>query len=80
MGAVSTRVLIADDDLVVRDVVRRYLERDGMTVSVAGDGHEALRLLGTEPVDVAVLDVMMPGPNGLALCRSLRQTGISAFR
>jgi two-component system, OmpR family, response regulator ResD len=69
------RVLIADDDVVVRDVVRRYLERDGMDVSVADDGTEALRLLGSERIDVAVLDVMMPGPNGLALCRSLRQAG-----
>ena len=67
--------MIADDDVVVRDVVRRYLERDGMDVSVADDGNEALRLLGSERIDVAVLDVMMPGPNGLALCRSLRQAG-----
>jgi two-component system, OmpR family, response regulator ResD len=72
---VNARVLIADDDVVVRDVVRRYLERDGMDVSVADDGTEALRLLGSERIDVAVLDVMMPGPNGLALCRSLRQAG-----
>jgi two-component system response regulator ResD len=72
---VNARVLIADDDVVVRDVVRRYLERDGMEVSVADDGTEALRLLGSERIDVAVLDVMMPGPNGLALCRSLRQAG-----
>jgi len=69
------RVLIADDDSVVRDVVRRYLERDGLEVRVAGDGNEALRLLGTEHIDVAVLDVMMPGPNGLSLCRTLRQGG-----
>ena len=68
-----TRVLIADDDIVVRDVVRRYLERDGLEVSIAHDGSEALRLLGTERIDVAVLDVMMPGPDGLTLCRSLRQ-------
>ncbi len=68
-------MLIADDDFVVRDMVRRYLERDGMIVEVAGDGHEALRLLGSEHIDVAVLDVMMPGPTGLALCRSLRQAG-----
>ena len=40
-----TRVLIADDDIVVRDVVRRYLERDGLDVSIAHDGTEALRLL-----------------------------------
>jgi two-component system, OmpR family, response regulator ResD len=65
-------VLIADDDIVVRDVVRRYLERDGLDVTVADDGAQALRLLGTERVDLAVLDVMMPGPDGLALCRSLR--------
>jgi len=70
-----TRVLIADDDIVVRDVVRRYLERDGLDVSIAHDGTEALRLLGSERIDVAVLDVMMPGPDGLTLCRSLRQRG-----
>jgi DNA-binding response OmpR family regulator len=70
-----SRVLIADDDAVVRDVVRRYLERDGLEVRVVGDGNEALRVLSTERIDVAVLDVMMPGPNGLSLCRTLRQGG-----
>ncbi|KUI27708.1 two-component system response regulator [Mycobacterium sp. IS-1742] len=70
-----TRVLIADDDSVVRDVVRRYLERDGLEVAIARDGTEALRLLGTERIDVAVLDVMMPGPDGLTLCRTLRRRG-----
>lgn len=68
-----TRVLIADDDTVVRDVVRRYLERDGLDVSVARDGDEAARVLDTERIDVAVLDVMMPGRDGLSLCRSLRE-------
>ena len=42
---------------------------------VAGDGNEALRVLGSERIDVAVLDVMMPGPSGLSLCRTLRQGG-----
>jgi two-component system, OmpR family, response regulator ResD len=70
---VNARVLIADADTVVRGVVRRYLERDGLDVSVADDGTEALWLLGTERIDVAVLDVMMPGPDGLILCRSLRR-------
>ncbi len=74
-SGVVTRVLIADDDTVVRDVVRRYLERDGLDVAIARDGNEALRLLGTQRIDVAVLDVMMPGPDGLTLCRSLRQRG-----
>ncbi len=71
----SARVLIADDDDLVRDVVRRYLERDGLEVTVVGDGIEALRVLGSEHIDVAVLDVMMPGPDGLALCRTLRSGG-----
>ena len=70
-----SRVLVADDDAVVRDIVRRYLERDGHEVRVVSDGNEALRVLGTERIDVAVLDVMMPGPNGLSLCRTLRQGG-----
>src|SRR6476620_2732010 len=70
-----TRVLIADDDIVVRDVVRRYLERYGLDVLIAHNANEALRLLGSQRIDVAVLDVMMPGPDGLALCRSLRQRG-----
>ncbi|MCV7278468.1 response regulator transcription factor [Mycolicibacterium flavescens] len=70
-----TRVLIADDDAVVRDVVRRYLERDGLDVAIANDGTEALRLLGSQRIDVAVLDVMMPGPDGLTLCRTLRRRG-----
>ena len=71
-GGVS-RVLIADDDPIVRDVVRRYMERDGHDVSVARNGNEALQLMGAEHVDVAVLDVMMPGPDGMTLCRSLRR-------
>ena len=71
----SARVLIADDDTVIRDVVRRYLERDGLTVTVCDDGTEAMRLLGTERIDLAVLDVMMPGPDGLTLCRALRNAG-----
>jgi two-component system response regulator ResD len=75
MWETMTRVLIADDDTIVRDVVRRYLERDGLDVFVARDGNEALRLLDSEPIDVAVLDVMMPGRNGLTLCRTLRKRG-----
>ena len=67
-----SRVLIADDDPIVRDVVRRYLERDGHEVLIARDGDEALHLLGAECVDVAILDVMMPGPDGMTLCRSMR--------
>ena len=70
-----TRVLIADDDTVVRDVVRRYLERDGLDVAIAHDGTQARQLLESGQIDVAVLDVMMPGSDGLTLCRDLRRDG-----
>jgi two-component system, OmpR family, response regulator ResD len=70
-----TRVLIADDDTVVRDMVRRYLERDGLDVAIAQDGTQARRLLESGQIDVAVLDVMMPGSDGLTLCRDLRRDG-----
>jgi two-component system response regulator ResD len=73
-----TRVLVADDDNVVRDMLRRYLERDGHEVSTARDGDEALRALAAEHIDLAILDVMMPGPDGLAICRTLRER--SGFR
>lgn len=68
-------MLIADDDTVVRDVVRRYLERDGLDVAIAHDGTQARQLLGSGQIDVAVLDVMMPGSDGLTLCRDLRRDG-----
>lgn len=68
-------ILIADDDPVVREVVRRYLERDGLTVVETADGDAALDLLlrpaGT-PVELAVVDVMMPGVDGLDICRAVR--------
>ncbi len=71
----TTRVLVADDDLVVRDMVRRYLEREGMAVAAVGDGHEALRVLDSGQVDIAVIDVLLPGVSGLALVRNLRRSG-----
>ncbi|GAB3483837.1 response regulator transcription factor [Amycolatopsis cihanbeyliensis] len=74
MSEAAGRVLVVDDDETVRDVVRRYLELAGFTVDVAGDGAEALRSFADRPADLVVLDVMMPGINGLEVCRRLRQT------
>lgn len=65
-------VLIADDDPVVRDIVRRYLERDGLEVLCAADGQEAWAMIGSTPINLAVLDVMMPGRDGIRLCRDIR--------
>ena len=65
-------ILVVDDDPIVRDVVVRYLERDGHRTLVAEDGDRAEELLARERLDLVVLDVMLPGKDGLALCRSLR--------
>ncbi|WP_158889235.1 response regulator transcription factor [Amycolatopsis anabasis] len=73
MNEQTGRVLVVDDDETVRDVVRRYLEVAGFTVEQASDGAEALRSFGERPPDAVVLDVMMPGINGLEVCRRLRQ-------
>ena len=69
--SVST-VLVVDDEPIVRDVVVRYLERDGHRTLQASNGDEARLLLEREPPSLVVLDVMLPGVSGLELCRWLR--------
>jgi DNA-binding response OmpR family regulator len=65
-------VLVVDDDVTVRDVVRRYLERDGHRVEVVGDGAQALARAAADPPDLVVLDIMLPGMSGLEVCAGLR--------
>src|SRR5271156_1269709 len=68
---VST-VLVVDDEPIVRDVVVRYLERDGYRTLQAASGDEARDILEREPPSLVVLDVMLPGVSGLELCRWIR--------
>ena len=72
---VTGRVLVVDDDVTVRDVVCRYLERAGHEVATAGTGEEALSAFAARPPDLVVLDLMLPGITGLEVCRRLRQAG-----
>jgi DNA-binding response OmpR family regulator len=65
-------VLVVDDDATVSDVVRRYLERDGMAVEVVGDGEAALDRVRADPPDLVVLDLMLPGLSGLEVCRRIQ--------
>jgi len=65
-------VLVVDDEPIVRDVVVRYLRRDGFTTLEAGDGDTARRLIETADPQLVVLDVMLPGTDGLELCRWIR--------
>ena len=67
-----TTVLVVDDEPIVRDVVVRYLRRDGFTTLEAGDGLSARRLIETGEPELVVLDVMLPGTDGLELCRWIR--------
>ena len=68
----SLRVLVVDDDPNVAEVVSRYLESEGFTVDVARDGHAALDRALSAPPDLVVLDLMLPGIDGLEVCRRLR--------
>jgi DNA-binding response OmpR family regulator len=65
-------VLVVDDDPTVSDVVRRYLERDGFSVRLADDGPSALAAFAKEHPDLVVLDLMLPGIDGLEVCRRMR--------
>ncbi|MFL5928731.1 MAG: response regulator transcription factor [Gaiellaceae bacterium] len=65
-------VLVVDDEPIVRDVVTRYLRRDGFDTIEAGSGEEARTILETQSPSLVVLDVMLPGINGLDLCQWIR--------
>jgi DNA-binding response OmpR family regulator len=67
------RIVVVDDDPTVADVVGRYLVRDGHTVECVHDGLEALRRIELQQPDLVVLDLMLPGIDGLEVCRRLRE-------
>jgi len=68
-------VLVVDDDPTVAEVVVGYLERAGLTTAHAADGPTALALALAQPPDLVVLDLMLPGMDGLEVCRRLRERG-----
>ncbi len=68
-------VLVVDDERIVRDVVVRYLQREGFDTLEAGDGDTARRLIERDAPELVVLDLMLPGTDGLALCRWIRARG-----
>jgi DNA-binding response OmpR family regulator len=65
-------VLVVDDESIVREVVVKYLRREGYRTLEAGDGDTALELVESEHPDLVVLDLMLPGTDGLAVCRRIR--------
>ena len=67
------RILVVDDDARIRDLLKRYLSQEGLEVLLAEDGRSLSRVLQREAVDLIVLDLMLPGEDGLAICRRLRE-------
>ena len=66
------KLLIADDEPGIRSLVRMTLEMDSCEILEAGNGHEALDVARAEHPDLVFLDVMMPGPSGIEVCRALK--------
>ncbi|MBP8146096.1 MAG: response regulator, partial [Inhella sp.] len=75
LGNRVQRIAIVDDDARIRDLLRRYFSQEGFDVLLAEDGHGLNRLMSRETLDLIVLDLMMPGEDGLSICRRLRAKG-----
>ena len=73
----SHRLLLADDDRAIRESLERALELEGYAVTSVADGVEALSAIRRSPPDVVILDVMMPGVDGLGVCRVIRADGLA---
>jgi DNA-binding response OmpR family regulator len=73
----ATRVLVVEDETNIRELVCLHLGLEGYECLPAGDGKEALRLANAEPLDLIVLDLMIPGLDGLTVCRAIRREGPS---
>jgi two-component system, OmpR family, response regulator len=69
---VSPHLLVIDDDREIRDLLSRFLAKHGYRVTTAKDAREARRILADARIDLLILDVMMPGEDGLSLCRDVR--------
>ncbi|MEM6548611.1 MAG: response regulator [Pseudomonadota bacterium] len=75
MAEPQPHILVVDDHRDIREPLARYLEKNGYRASTADGGAAMRRVMKTGAVDLVVLDVMMPGEDGLALCRDLRAKG-----
>ena len=69
------KILVVDDERAVRDSLRRALELEGYEIDLAADGRDALAQLEAAQPDMLILDVLMPGVDGLEVCRRLRRAG-----
>ena len=68
----EAHILIVDDDEAIRDLLHEFLKKRGMRVSVARDSEEMQDVLARTPIDLLILDVMLPGKSGMEICREIR--------
>jgi two-component system, OmpR family, phosphate regulon response regulator OmpR len=69
------RIAVVDDDARIRDLLRRYLSQEGFEIFLAEDSKALNRVLSRDSVDMIILDLMLPGEDGLSICRRLRGSG-----
>lgn len=74
MGQETSKILVVDDDMRLRSLLERYLVEQGFQVRTAADGEQMNRLLERENFHLMVLDLMLPGEDGLSICRRIRQS------
>ena len=70
-----SRVLVIEDDIHIRDLIVLHLGLEGLETEAVGDGLEGLARAGSQPFDLVVLDLMLPGMDGVSICRSIRREG-----
>ncbi|WP_068317952.1 response regulator [Polycladidibacter hongkongensis] len=75
MSNTAAHILVVDDNRDIREQLGRYLQKNGLRVSLAESAAEARKVLAAAAIDLVVLDVMMPGEDGLSLCRHLVEAG-----
>lgn len=74
----NARILIVEDEAGLATTLKDRLQKEGHTVSVARDGNSGMDMATREPFDVLILDLMLPGQNGLTICQKVRQLGSNA--
>jgi two-component system, OmpR family, phosphate regulon response regulator OmpR len=75
MAEQNKKILVVDDDVRLRELLQRYLSEQGFSIRGAADSKEMDTVLASETIDLLVLDLMLPGEDGLSICRRIRGTG-----
>ena len=72
-----SRVLVVEDEAHIRELIQLHLGLEGLDIEAVGDGQDALVRAGSETFDLVILDVMLPGIDGIAVCRAIRREGLN---